>query len=292
MRLMRDSIAMLLMLLSATAISLVGYSTKFIMTSCSIYAVMLVYFVGSAVLMWWIVSISSFDRILPLEWKPILIRVVLSITAQYFLFLGLHSSSLLLPILLFNTSPLFIPIVRWVFHKVKISISTWILLIISFFGIYLILRSKSGGHADVWALSALVAGVLNAGSQVVLHTASQKENLFTMNLWIFTAISVLMFIGLPFTHITFAGIHYGFTSAPLIWAGIGVVIFGVSAQLFRVKAFKYTLDPSFVAPGMYFSVVVAAVMDAYIYNKSLTLVEVLGILIVCGASIFSVIKKK
>jgi drug/metabolite transporter (DMT)-like permease len=283
---------MLLMLLSATAISLVGFNTKFIMASCSIYSVMLIYFIGSAILMWWIVSISSFDRIRPLEWRPIFIRFILSITAQYFLFLGLHSSSLLLPILLFNTSPLFIPIIRWIFLKVKVSVGTWILLAISFVGIYLILGSKSGGHADLWALSALVAGVLNAGSQVVLHTASQKENLFTMNLWIFTFISILMLIGLPFTHITFSGISYGFSNVSLVWAGIGTVIFGVSAQLFRVKAFKYTADPSFIAPGMYFSVVVAAVMDAYIYDKSLTLVEVLGILIVCGASIFSVIKKK
>ncbi|MED7819331.1 MULTISPECIES: DMT family transporter [unclassified Francisella] len=292
MRLMQDSFAMFLMLLSATSIAFVGYATKFMMSSCSIYAVMLVFFVGSAILMWWIVSISSYGRIRPLEWKPIFIRVILSITAQYFLFLGLYSSSLLLPILLFNTSPLFIPIIRWIFHKAKIGVSTWILLVISFFGIYLILGSGSGGHADIWALSALVAGVLNAGSQVVLHTASQKENLFTMNLWIFTFISILMLIGLPFTHITFAGIHYGFTNAPLIWAGIAAVIFGVSAQLFRVKSFKYTADPSFVAPGMYFSVVVAAILDACVYNKGLNLVEVLGILIVCATSIFSVIKKK
>ncbi|MED7788268.1 DMT family transporter [Francisella sp. 19X1-34] len=292
MKLFRDTYAMSLMLVSATAITLSGYSTKFMMSTCPIYAVMIVYFVGSAALMWWIVSISSFDRIRPLKWKPIFIRVILSVTAQYFLFLGLHSSSLLLPILLFNTSPLFIPIIRWIFLKVKVSVGTWVLLVISFIGIYLILGSKSGGHADLWALSALVAGVLNAGSQVVLHTASQKENLFTMNLWIFTFISILMLIGLPFTHITFESVSNGFSSVSLVWSGIGTVIFGVSAQLFRVKAFKYTVDPSFVAPGMYFSVVVAAVMDAYIYNKSLTLVEVLGIFIVCGASILSVIKKK
>ncbi|WP_157671535.1 hypothetical protein [Francisella halioticida] len=73
---------------------------------------MLTYFVGSSILMWWIVSISSFDKLRPLEWKPILMRVILLVTSQYFLFLGLHSSSLLLPILLFNTSPLFIPIIR------------------------------------------------------------------------------------------------------------------------------------------------------------------------------------
>ncbi|BCD91023.1 hypothetical protein fh0823_11620 [Francisella halioticida] len=106
----------------------------------------------------------------------------------------------------------------------------------SFLGIYLVLGGKSG-HPDIWALSALVSGVLNAGSQAVLYTASQKENLFTMNLWIFTFISILMFIGLPFTHITFAGVRNVFASTPLICAGIVIVIFGVSSNLFRVKAF-------------------------------------------------------
>ncbi|WP_255321795.1 hypothetical protein [Francisella halioticida] len=43
---------------------------------------------------------------------------------------------------------------------------------------------------------------------------------------------------------------------------------------------------------MYFYVVVAAVIDVFMYNKNLTGIEVFGILIVCAAGILSVIKKK
>ena len=34
----------------------------------------------------------------------------------------------------------------------------------------------------IYALTTLFSGVLNAVSQVVLHSASQKENVFIMNL--------------------------------------------------------------------------------------------------------------
>lgn len=85
---MNNLIALVLMLISAAFIAFSSYVQKFMLNDLSIYIVMIVYFTGSAITMWWIVSISSFNRILPLEWKPITIRVVFSILAQFFYSLG------------------------------------------------------------------------------------------------------------------------------------------------------------------------------------------------------------
>lgn len=146
-------------------------------------------------------------------------------------------------------------------------------------------------HINKYVLFALIAGILNAGSQVVLHTASQKENLFTMNLWIFTIISLILLILSPFFISirinTFTNI---FINPLLIWTSLGIIIFGITAQIFRVKAFKYTEDPSFIAPGMYFSVVVAAILDIVIYHLMPSLTGWCGIVLVCGASMLSAIK--
>ncbi|MDE4940486.1 EamA/RhaT family transporter, partial [Francisella tularensis subsp. holarctica] len=40
--------------------------------------------------------------------------------------------------------------------------------------------------------------------------------------------------------------------------------------IFRVIAFKYTNDPALVAPAMYFSFIVAVILDIVFYNISMS----------------------
>ena len=75
----------------------------------------------------------------------------------------------------------------FIFFKKNVSYFNFICIVISFFGIYLILGTGNG-NINIYVLSALFAGVLNAASQVVLHDASQKEDVFIINLWIYTLI--------------------------------------------------------------------------------------------------------
>ena len=70
-----------------------------------------------------------------------------------------------------------------------------------------------------------------------------------------------------------------FTEPLIIWSSIAIIVFSISSQIFRVKAFKYTNDPALIAPGMYFSIVVAAVLDSYIYHINVGFIEMLGIVI-------------
>ncbi|MDE4974269.1 EamA/RhaT family transporter, partial [Francisella tularensis subsp. holarctica] len=73
--------------------------------------------VGSSILMWWIVSITSFTKIMPHGWKSIFIIVVFSMLAQVLLFVSLSRGSLLITMILFNTSQLFIKVISFVFFK-------------------------------------------------------------------------------------------------------------------------------------------------------------------------------
>lgn len=144
---------------------------------------------------------------------------------------------------------------------------------------------------DIYALSAFAAGVLNAGSQVVLYNASQKEDVFIMNLWIYTLIALVVVILLPFNTGSLEGLSDITTNSIIIWVCVAIIIFSISSQIFRVKAFKYTNDPALVAPGMYFSVVVAAILDVVFYNYMISYIELCGIVMICVSSILSVIKK-
>lgn len=104
-----------LIILSATLIALGSFARKYLIDVDGIYLAIFICFVGGSILMWWVVSISSFTKIVPTAWKSIFIRVVFALFAQVLFFISLSDGSLLITILLFNTSPLFIPIIRLVF---------------------------------------------------------------------------------------------------------------------------------------------------------------------------------
>lgn len=155
---------------------------------------------------------------------------------------------------------------------------------------YMVLGAGSVG-VNIYALSALLAGVLNAASQVVLHDVSQKEDTIVINLWVYTFVAIVLVVLLPLNMSSATNLENIFVQPVMIWVCIAIIITSVSSQIFRVKSFKYTADPSLIAPGMYFSVVVAAVLDVVFYNASVSFLELLGVLMICVSSILSIIKK-
>ncbi|MDE5037845.1 EamA/RhaT family transporter, partial [Francisella tularensis subsp. holarctica] len=77
----------------------------------------------------------------------IFLSVVFSMLAQVLLFVSLISGYLLISMLLFITSPLFITVIRFVFFKKDISHYNFICIIVSFFSIYFILgRGRDGAN--------------------------------------------------------------------------------------------------------------------------------------------------
>lgn len=114
-------ISLALIILSATFLAFGSFVRKYMVSIDGIYLPMLVCFVGGAIVMWWVVSISTFDRLIPKAWGAILIRALFAVSAQALFFISLSNDSLLITVLLFNTSPLFIPIIRFLVHKQRIS---------------------------------------------------------------------------------------------------------------------------------------------------------------------------
>ncbi|MED7788269.1 DMT family transporter [Francisella sp. 19X1-34] len=294
MKSINNTLSLSLILLSASFVAFGSFARKYLLLADGIYITMLICFVGASILMWWIVSVSSFTdiKIIPTTWKPILMRVILLSSSQTFFFISLSKGSLLLTVLLYNTNPLFVPFIRFIFLRKNISYFNLICIGISFVGVYLILGVGTSSNVNIYVLCALFSGVFNAASQVILHKASEKEDPFIMTLWIYTLISLILLVLLPFI-IIYSGVNdlVNISIQPIIIWIILAVILNVSVQVYRVKAYKYTADPSLVAPGMYFSVVVAAILDIVFYGASISFLEACGILMICACSILSIIKK-
>ena len=59
------------MILSASFITFGSFARKYLISADGIYMTMFVCFIGGSIMMWWIVSISSFERITPISWRAI-----------------------------------------------------------------------------------------------------------------------------------------------------------------------------------------------------------------------------
>lgn len=161
-------------MVSAALIALGSFACKYLIQIDGIYLTMLVSFVGGGILMWWVVSISSFSRVVPFAWSSIFIRVVFSLFAQLFFFISLSNGSLLITILLFNTSPLFIPVIRFLFYKQSVGYFNFACIIISFLGIYLIL-GVGEGNVNTYSLCALFCGSFKCSISSCFIQCKQKR---------------------------------------------------------------------------------------------------------------------
>ena len=284
-------IAMTLMIISTGLLALGAYFANFLLPIIGVAFLIWLRFIGCALVMWWTTLMIKPKQLLPNEWTPLFLRVVFALTAQYFFYLSLSTGSILLSILFFNTSPLFLPFIRRFVSHQHIHLRVWICVIISFIGVILVL-SQGLTFVSAMALFGLIAGFLNACSQVVLHKASQKEDPFTLNLWIYTLGAITSSCSLIFIAHLGDKFEQIYQSGVLTWALTLIIIIGVSVQVIRSKAYTYTKEPSVVAPGMYAAIIVSALLDWYTTGALPSINAWLGILFICGSSIYLTIKSK
>jgi drug/metabolite transporter (DMT)-like permease len=284
-------IAMSLMIISAALLALGAYFANFLLPIIGVALLIWARFIGCALVMWWTTLMIKPQQLLPNEWTPLLLRTVFALTAQYFFYLSLSAGSILLSILFFNTSPLFLPFIRKFVNHQKIHLRVWVCISISFIGVILVL-SQGLAFASLMALFGLIAGFLNACSQVVLHQASQKEDPFTLNLWIYTLGAVVSSFSLIFIAHLGNKFEQIYQSGMLSWALILIIIIGVSVQVIRSKAYTCIKEPSVIAPGMYAAIIISALLDWYATGALPSITAWFGILLICGASIYLTIKSK
>ena len=263
---------------------------KPLMLLCGVAFILWLRFLGSALIMWWIVVITTQPRKLPQAWKPLFLRVFFAISAQVLFFVSIYYGSIMIAVLLLNTSPLFVPIVRRITHNSRVAGYVWLSLLVSFIGMCVVLFHPDS-HADWTALLALLAGVLNACSQVVLHSASTKEDPFILNLWIYTiAVAVFSVVLVKLSIVELMGVIY---QQPLNLIMMGaIIVLSISMQVFLSKSYRHISDPSLVMPFMYSSVIFSALIDWQAFAVIPTLQTWVGVLLIVGASIYSIIKRR
>ncbi len=204
-----------------------------------------------------------------------IIRAFFVVLGQLAFFFYLTKASLVNAVILYNTTPLFMPILNYLIYKRRFGLPLLCGLIVSFLGV--IVTMKGGDRFSGYAFIGIVPGITIALSQILLHTATHKESkdgivisLFNLYLYatIFSIIPVI-FSG-QISLITLAFTKKQFHIYMLM------VISGFFVQLLRGVAYQLVRSPIIIAPYMYLSILFSGLLGWLVYHTKPNLYTYLG----------------
>ncbi len=206
------------------------------------------------------------------------LRSLCVLIAQYGIAYYISSNSLLNATVLLNASPLFIPLIAWVFQGHRLGKSTMVGVSVAFLGMILVLHPDRSLLSAV-SLIGLLAAVAQAGSQVLYGLKSKKENLLVSLFYLFfftTLISGIIALWKGFS--VKLPIEQPLEPAPTGFLVLSIVLMAVGTlcnQFFRGLAYRYG-SPSTLTTFLYFSVFVSALLDWLIFKRPPVFLTVIG----------------
>ncbi len=281
---------MMFMLISASALALTGFLGQLGMGYFFIFPMTFWRFFASLILcmgcLWIQGDLKAFWRIHNL--KIHLLRAFFVLGAQYTFYYYIQHNNLLNAIVLLNTGPLFIPIIEWGLLRNKVGKSTWISIAVAFIGVIFVLQPQAGIFSHV-SIVGLLAGICQAASQVLFGLNARREKVNLSVLYLFFFCTVFSSIPYACLHKTWiAGGHLSWISFSMI---IGLAIASIGNQLTRAIAYQYG-TPSRLSPFLYFSVLLAGILDWVIFKITPNALSLIGASLVVLGGILKVFLRK
>lgn len=211
-----------------------------------------------------------------------LFRALCGVGSIYCFFYSVKHLVLVDALLLFNTLPLFIPLVLLVWIRDKITPQRAVAIAIGFTGIVCILRPQF--HMEIVAgLVGLLGGLLAAVSHVSIKELSKSESKDQILFYFF--FGAALFSAVPYIF------SYKPAFNPTNWIFIfGAGFFAILFQLLLIRAYALA-SPSKVSSMLYFTVVWGGVADWIIWNRVPDIWTLLGTVLVVGSGVYSLFEK-
>jgi len=253
-----------------------GISTKIALEGGSVFWVSFIaYFTGTLALVPWIMQ-KGWASLRSEHYSLLIGRAVIGTLASFCYTISMHYIPIVNGTLLFNTAPLFIPLLATLFLKVKVDKSTWIAVLIGFIGIIIIIKPTEAIFTQTGNLVGILSGISLAIAYLLMKLLTGTDPgiriiFYYLGIGTLLQIPALFFIG-PFPN--------GESCFYAILAGFLLL----GAQLALVKAYQYA-DASQVGIYQYTSVVFVGLLDWWIWHSVPTGGEVIGVLLVTIAGI-------
>lgn len=270
------------MLLSAAGLSFTGFFGKIAMEDFSLSALIfwrfVVAFLGCFIILGFWGKLKDLFHLgsVPLQ----LLRTLFLLSAQYSFLYYLQQNSLLNATVLLNTGPLFIPLIEWGILRKKVARSTWIGVIICFFGVLCILQPDRGVFSLV-SMLGLFAGMSQGASQVVFGISARdaRSTIGVLHLFFFCALFSL--IPYLFFRETWVSERQNFDLVWIFCLGLA----SIGNQMARAAAYRNG-TPSKLAAFLYFSVLLSGILDWAVFHKGPNLLSIIGAsLVILGGTL-------
>lgn len=208
------------------------------------------------------------------QMKTHIIRSLSSLIMTYIFLFSIKTISIAETNLLFNTSPVFIPLVAYAWKRIPVDHRIWPGIILSFIGIAFLIHPGSTSYAPGFWLG-LGGGFVGAISVMALRFSHYSEPL-CRSLFYFAFFSSLITGILCLIE----GQSLQFLSDPNITlALLSIGVSGFLCQLFFAISLKYA-PAKLITPFCYISVIFSLILDLIFWKKPLHILEILGMLLV------------
>lgn len=227
------------------------------------------------------------------KYELFLLRGVLTTTAVFcFFYVSLHIQ-LGVAAILFNTSPVFIPVLARFFLHEKSSWRVYAAIFISLIGIALVINPGAHAFFTPVALIGLGSGILMAIQQVMLRHFARNIHARTVLFHQCVVCTIVSFIILVVGKFTASDIRI-VTSGNIAEILLSLLVTGVLSffgQQTVTKAFHY-LPAARVAPYLYISVPISAGIGWVFWGQQFTVLMTIGALLVIMGTIFITLENR
>lgn len=208
------------------------------------------------------------------QMKTHIIRSISSVITIYLFLLSIQTISIAETNLLFNTSPVFIPLVAYAWKRIPVDHKVWPGIFVAFIGIAFLIRPESGSCSIGFWLG-LSGGIIGAISVMALRFSHYTEPLYrTIFYYAFFCSLITGLICLIEGH------SLKFLTDPSIsLALLSVGVTSFLCQLFLAISLKYA-PAKLITPFCYISVIFSLILDLIFWKKTLQIPEILGLLLV------------
>ncbi len=203
-------------------------------------------------------------------------RAAFGVTASFLYMLSMQYIPMVNATLLFNTTPIFIPLISMLFLGALITKRTWMAIVIGFIGIIVIIKPSEQIFTQPGNLIGLASGIFLAVAYVLIKKLSPTDPALRIAMYFFI---LATFFQLPL--LFFAGMSPDLTTAIYsALAGIAMVL----AQVCLAEGYRYA-DASKVGVYQYTTLIYVGVIDWVVWHVIPPPIDLLGVLLVLIAGV-------
>ncbi len=203
-------------------------------------------------------------------------RALFGTAASFCYTISMHYIPIVNGTLLFNTAPLFIPLLATFFLKDKIEKNTWYAVLLGFVGVIIIIKPTESIFTQPGNFIGILAGIFLAIAYLLMKLLTRTDPGIRI-IFYYLGIGTLLQIPLLFFVESFPN------GESIIYAILAGVIL-LAAQLSLVTGYRYA-QASQIGIYQYSSVVFVGIIDWLFWGTIPTEVEIIGALLVAFAGI-------